>query len=107
MLHALLEYDADPDVADQFGITPLIHAAARGDFLSVKMLLEAGATPTKEDVEGKSAMDLARHFGDAKVLEVLEGAQEQSELLALKNLGIGTHRGTARSEGARPPISAR
>jgi len=71
VLAALLEHEDDPDVADQFGITPLIHAAARGDFLSVRLLLEAGATATKEDVEGKSAIDYADSAGFDDVVAIL------------------------------------
>ena len=104
----LLEYDADPDVADQFGITPLIHAAARGDFLSVKMLLEAGATATKEDVEGKSAVDDLREskllnalklttedFMPVTAYQVSERGEELLERpLALSHLSLASCRGS-------------
>lgn len=69
----------------------------------------AGADPLKHDHEGKSALDLARHFGNTGVMGVLEGAQEQAELLSLKDLGIGTHRGKSgtplRGEHCEPSIS--
>ena len=116
VLGALLEHEADPDVADQFGITPLIHAAARGDFLSVRLLLEAGATATKEDVEGKSAIDYADSAGFDDVVAILAdyasrdpntagmlqssaGAMtERLNQVEAENVGNGTQRaaGTAR-----------
>ena len=67
------------------------------------MLSEAGADPERPDLEGKSAMDLARHFGNREVLAVLEGAQEATELLALRELGIGTHRGERATGSAAQP----
>lgn len=73
--------------------TPLHCAVSNGEVAACKQLTDAGADPLRKDAEGKSAMDLAKHFGDEGVLAVMEGAQEQTELLALKNLGIGSHRG--------------
>ena len=58
-----------------------------------KQLTDAGADPLRKDSEGKSALDLGRHFGNNDVIAVLEGAQEERELLALKSMGIGTNRG--------------
>ena len=37
----LLHADANPNCKDTFGITPLIHASARGHFDTVQMLLQA------------------------------------------------------------------
>ena len=68
-------------------------AVSNGEDAACKQLAEAGADPLRKDSEGKSAMDLARHFGNETVIGVLEGAQEAVELLALKELGIGSHRG--------------
>ena len=39
----LLHADANPNCKDTFGITPLIHASARGHFDMVQMLLQATA----------------------------------------------------------------
>lgn len=41
----LLGADADPDMVDDFGWTPLMHAADQGDAKVIKLLLDAGADP--------------------------------------------------------------
>ena len=75
------------------GWTPLHCAVSNSELAACKQLIEAGADPTRKDIEGKSAMDFARHFGNEAIVSMLEGASEQAEVLALKGLGIGTHRG--------------
>lgn len=77
---------------DKAGWTPLHCAVSNAVEGACRLLTEAGADPLSVDFEGKSALDLARHFGNTSVLAVLEGAHEASELLALKDLGIGSHR---------------
>ena len=77
------------------GWTPLHCAVSNGEETACKCLVDAGADPLRKDSEGKSAMDLAKHFGHTNIISILDAAQEQSELLALKELGIGSasHRG--------------
>ena len=55
----LLDAKADPNIKDHFGITPLIHAAARGFVATAALLVKAGAKPGEPDGEGKSALDYA------------------------------------------------
>lgn len=98
----LLKAGADVMAPDKMSWTPLHCAVSNGELDACKQLTEAGADPKRKDSEGKSAMDLAKHFGNAGIVEVLEGAQEQNELLALKSMGIGS--GSHR--GARPPLPA-
>ena len=55
-------------------------------------------------------MDLAQHFANAGLVSILEGANEQKDILDLKSMGIGSHstatRATPRSEGQqRSPTS--
>lgn len=63
---------ADPNIADEYGVTPLIHAAARGLVTPVRLLLEAGAKLDMTDAEGKSAMDYAESAGHHGVVALLQ-----------------------------------
>ena len=42
-------------------------AVSNGEIAACKQLTEAGADPLRKDAEGKSSMDLARHFGNNDV----------------------------------------
>ena len=46
------------------GWTPLHCAVSNGEDAACKQLCDAGADPTRKDSEGKSSMDLAKHFGN-------------------------------------------
>ena len=60
----LLAFGARPDEPDFEGTTPLMKAASLGEFECVRLLLDAGADPTRHDGEGRSALDHARsHHG--------------------------------------------
>ncbi|ROI69406.1 Ankyrin-3 [Anabarilius grahami] len=56
------------------GLCPLHLAAAGGHTEVVKVLLEAGASVTEEDVEGMTAIHLAAKNGHTHILEVLKGS---------------------------------
>ena len=100
------------------GWTALHCAVSNGQETTCKLLTEAGADALVKDSEGKTPMDLAKHFGNqASVLRLvalflhkdvetlllidpfflllqimvgmLEGAQDHAEVLDLKSLGIG------------------
>ena len=45
MVKALLAGKANPNLADERGVTPLMSAAKAGDEAIIKLLLEAGAKP--------------------------------------------------------------
>jgi len=49
----LLEKGADPNLSDDFSVTPLMQAAARGDLVCLTALLDAGA-----DVEATNAWNI-------------------------------------------------
>ena len=56
----ILRRGADVDPVDDHGQTPLMLAASHGDVACVRLLLEAGADPTRSDEEGKTAINHAR-----------------------------------------------
>lgn len=57
--------EADPDIRDAKGRTPLMLAAASGDFESVRRLLWAGADANLKDDDGKIARDYLDMKGEA------------------------------------------
>ncbi|XDV33670.1 hypothetical protein PO909_003992 [Leuciscus waleckii] len=56
------------------GVCPLHLAAAGGHTEVVKVLLEAGASVTEEDLEGMTAIHLAAKNGHTHILDVLKGS---------------------------------
>jgi hypothetical protein len=109
----LLHSDADPNMHDVFGITPLIHAAARGRLDTVQMLLQAGARVLLTDSEGKTAIDYAEsaQFPDV-VAELRDAAKLMPQPPPLPSLhspfgdGATTPRLTPRVPGSGDVRSA-
>ena len=95
MIVKLIAAGADIMAPDKMGWTPLHCAVSNGEANACKTLTKSGADPQRKDSEGKSAMDLAKHFGNSTVIGILDAAVERDELEELKNLGIGSgsHRG--------------
>lgn len=62
---------ADPNARDDRGMSPLMHAAARGHVETCRLLLEAGADPLLLCPEGIDALALARRHGKTTAVEVL------------------------------------
>lgn len=59
-IHTLLQLGVNPDPTDNQGSTPLMHAARRCDPDAVRLLLDAGADPTRRNAENKSPLETAR-----------------------------------------------
>lgn len=102
VLRTLMRAGADLHSPDKAGWTPLHCAVSNGVEEAIHLLIDAGADPLRKDAEGKTAKDLAVHFGKPDVIGAMERAHEKAEVLALKGLGIGTHRGQAREAGSSP-----
>jgi ankyrin repeat protein len=64
----LLEKDADPNIADSEGQTPLMKAAYFGRQRMVAMLLKHGSSPSFQDRHGSTALHYA---ADAPIVESL------------------------------------
>jgi ankyrin repeat protein len=56
----LLQHGADPDPAGQRGWTPLMLAALDASVPNVRELLAAGASPTRQNADESTAVDVAR-----------------------------------------------
>jgi uncharacterized protein len=71
VMHMLLENHAYIDAASPNGSTPLMMAALYGTPAAVKLLLEAGADPTLQNVLGLTAIDFAHNgsrFDSAEIV---------------------------------------
>jgi hypothetical protein len=68
---ALLAAGADPNAADDFGVTPLLEAAARSGEDAVRLLLSAGASVHARDIRGHTALMLAAANGDDATVALL------------------------------------
>ena len=79
-VHFLIENDADVNIANATGYTPLICASVIGDAASVKMLLDAGAETwhALKEEDGspsetqRTALSLAKYRKHLQVVELLE-----------------------------------
>ena len=89
----LLGRGVEPDVPDGDGRTPLFHAAARGNILTVQALLSAGANPNLTDRKGRMPLYYAAGRGHYRIVEIL------------LDLGVPTH--LEDEDGQTPALKAR
>lgn len=72
IVRMLLEHQADPNVREQGGYTPLHVTAQNGDEAMVRVLLYGGADLNARSNDGKIPLDLANekgHTGTARILQ--------------------------------------
>jgi ankyrin repeat protein len=76
MIKLLLEHTTDVDDTTGWlgGWTALAMAARNGDTVTVKLLLDAGADPTKRLDNGDTALDVARKGNNRESVQILEKA---------------------------------
>lgn len=60
--HLLLEYGGDPDIPSMDGLTPIHIAAMWNRVNCLKLLINRGGNPYREDNEGMNALKLAKAF---------------------------------------------
>lgn len=60
----LLEHNADPNIACETGLTPLMNAVINYDVTTIKLLLKHQADPYLEDNYGRTAFDYARRLNE-------------------------------------------
>ncbi len=80
LLARRLEAGADPNRADEHGVTPLMKAAERGQVELMRLLLDHGADPKATLPSGSSVMGLARGAAAIRLLRE-RGAEPQVDEL--------------------------
>ena len=71
----LLHNNANPNVQDSDGFTPLHWAVQSKNENFVEKLLEFGANPNISDYEGVSSLSLARALGLSNIVTMMEKAK--------------------------------
>ena len=72
----LLLKKSDIDASDDFGNTALIYAVRNDLFSVAKRLLELGADPTLRQVDGKTALDIAKSENKSTFVRMLSEAEK-------------------------------
>lgn len=94
----LLENNANPNTITPHATTPLHEFAEQGNIQLVRALLEAGADSLAEDLDGNTALDLARDSGRTEIANLLENPDTQSIMNGLQGIDLEVQEGLA--EGA-------
>jgi ankyrin repeat protein len=68
----LLSLGADPNALTDWGVTPLMCAAAWGNCAVAKLLLENGADKSRVSRNGATAADIAREKGEDAVAKLID-----------------------------------
>ncbi len=72
MAKVLLENKADPNIADDLGVTPLVYAVQFENIDLIKLLLEYNASKTYKDKEGRTPQDHAEFTKNQEVINLLK-----------------------------------
>jgi len=74
MARTLLGLGAKVDLVDELSFTPLMHASSVyfGDTGMVELLVASGADRALKSKDGLTALDLARKYGHAEIVRILE-----------------------------------
>lgn len=72
MAQTLLQYKADPNAKNTFGVTALMAAAQANLDMMVSLLVKAGANVNAKNAEGKTALALAKEHDAEKAIELLQ-----------------------------------
>src|SRR6185503_12667994 len=71
MTRVLLAAGAKPDVANRYGVTPLIQAGRTGDTAVIKALLDGLASPKVASLEGETPLMAASRAGSLDSVQLL------------------------------------
>jgi ankyrin repeat protein len=71
MTKALVSAGAEVDVANRYGVTPLLQASRNGDAEVIRVLLDAGANATRWHAEGETPLMAAARTGHVNAVQLL------------------------------------
>lgn len=93
-----LDAKVDPDTHDQFGATPIIAAASSNRLATVKLLLERGADPRCQDLNGATCAHYCVHLSHFHVMHAILATPENWDCFTIKDA-----RGMSAVDYARKP----
>jgi len=67
----LLYYGAEADIANDYGVTPLMYAVQSGSYELVELLLNQNVNPNKKPYDGNTALHAALRAGNDSIAELL------------------------------------
>lgn len=67
----LLRYGATPDIANEYGVTPLMYAVQSGSYELVELLLNLNVDVNKKPFDGNTALHAALRSGNDSISELL------------------------------------
>ena len=90
-IQALLDHNANVNAQDVRGMTPLMLAIStdRADPRVIRLLLDKGADPNLKSRDGETAMDWAKKFHNAQVMEALGLKPNEKSLSAVRPVRDG------------------
>ena len=71
ILQLLLAHKADVNKTDKYGESALMRASWFGEEKSLALLLQAGADASLKNNKGKTALDMAKHKNNARIVKLL------------------------------------
>ncbi|CAL0330462.1 unnamed protein product [Lupinus luteus] len=88
LYHVVSKWNADPDVPDNDGRSPLHWAAYKGFADSIRLLLFLGAHRGRQDKEGCTPLHWAAIRGNMEACTVLVQAGKKEDLMVTDNTGL-------------------
>jgi len=71
LVKKLLSYGAEPNIANEYGVTPLMYAVQSGSYELVELLLSQNVNLNKKPFDGNSALHAALRSGNDSIAELL------------------------------------
>lgn len=79
-------YGVDPDISNEYGVTPLMYAVQSSSYDLVELLLKHNANPNKKPFDGNTALHAALRAGNDSIADLL--LQYKADVNIKNNLGL-------------------
>ncbi|KAJ3606225.1 hypothetical protein NHX12_025745, partial [Muraenolepis orangiensis] len=104
LMRLLVEAGAPVDALSLYGATPLMRAIESSRAACVDYLLEAGAKVTAENRTGQNCLDIAKDFGDPRIIELVQ--TKMDSLLSQAQRGRERLRSEVDFDDLIPPLAS-